>query len=428
MAILLHILSVMCLCVGLAVFSYVDRIYLELGRAATGRLHDRLNVFESDVEPRIDLDRRRAARGFRILAQLWLVLVVVETARGVLLFVPEAWSALVQLVVYLLLEVVVCAHFIPELLLARTTGRWLARFAPLLRGFLWVVWPLRAGLDGAISLARLSDEESPESRSSEQGIGALVEAAESQGMIERDEAQMIEQVVEFSEKRMPEVMTPRPDVVVIPASSTLEQLRRLMVETKFSRVPVYGETLDDVIGIAYSRDLLQVPEQDAQRRLVRELARPALFVPETKRGSELLKEMQRKNQQMAIVVDEHGLLAGVVTAEDLIEEIVGEIGEEDRLLAPDVVRESDGSLVLRGSVSLEKAEELFGVEFGAAADEGATTIGGLINHVLGHVPKPGERAESGGVSFEVLEANQRKVLRLRARRAAVVPVRQASAR
>jgi CBS domain containing-hemolysin-like protein len=285
------------------------------------------------------------------------------------------------------------------------------------------VWPLRALLSGANSLLRLSEDETLGSVSDSEGIGALVEAAEEQGMIERDEAQMIEQVVEFSEKRMPQVMTPRPDVVVIPASSTIEQLRKLMVETKFSRVPVYGETLDDVIGIAYSRDLLQVPEQDARRRLVREIARPAMFVPETKRGSELLKEMQRKNQQMAIVVDEYGLLAGVVTAEDLIEEIVGEIGEEDRLLTPDVVRESDGSLVLRGSVSLEKAGEIFGVEFGAAADEGATTIGGMINHLLGHVPKPGERAESGGVWFEVLEANQRKVLRLRARRAAAVQAR-----
>jgi CBS domain containing-hemolysin-like protein len=253
MAILLHILEALCLCAGLAVFSYVDRIYLELGRAATGRLHDRLSVFETDVEPRIDLDRRRAARGFRLLAQLWLVVVVVETVRGVLLFVPETWSVIVQLIVYLLLEVVVCAHFIPELLLARTTGRWLVPFAAVLRGSLWLVWPLRAGLDGAISLARLSDEESPESVSNQAGIGALVEAAEEQGMIERDEAQMIEQVVEFSEKRMPEVMTPRPDVVVIPASATLEQLRRLLIETKFSRVPVYGETLDDVIGIAYSR-------------------------------------------------------------------------------------------------------------------------------------------------------------------------------
>jgi CBS domain containing-hemolysin-like protein len=423
MAILLHIFEALCLCAALAVFSYVDRIYVELGRAATGRLHDRLNVFEEEIEPRLDLDRPRAAQGFRLLAHLWLAIVVVETVRGVLLYVPETWSVIVQLIVYLLLEVVVCAHLIPDLLLTRTSGLWLAPFTPILRAFLWAVWPLRAGLNGAISLARLSDEESADNASPEEGIGALVEAAEEQGMIERDEAQMIEQVVEFSEKRMPEVMTPRPDVVVIPASATLEQLRKLMVETKFSRVPVYGETLDDVIGIAYSRDLLQVPEQDARRRLVRELARPALFVPETKRGSELLKEMQRKNQQMAIVVDEHGLLAGIVTAEDLIEEIVGEIGEEDRMLAPDVIRENDGSLVLRGSVSLEKAGELFGVEFVAAADEGATTIGGLVNHVLGHVPKPGERAESGGVTFEVLEANQRKVLRLRARRAAAVPAR-----
>ncbi|MGD0842484.1 MAG: hemolysin family protein [Candidatus Acidiferrales bacterium] len=423
MAILIYLFAILCLCVGLAVFSYVDRIYVELGRATTGRLHDRLDVFEAEVEPRIDLDRRRAASGFRLIAHLWLVVVVVQTARGVMLFVPETGPALAQLVVYLLLEVLVVAHFIPELLLARTSGRWLVPFAPALRASLWAVWPLRALLSGANSLLRLSEDETLGSVSDSEGIGALVEAAEEQGMIERDEAQMIEQVVEFSEKRMPQVMTPRPDVVVIPASSTIEQLRKLMVETKFSRVPVYGETLDDVIGIAYSRDLLQVPEQDARRRLVREIARPAMFVPETKRGSELLKEMQRKNQQMAIVVDEYGLLAGVVTAEDLIEEIVGEIGEEDRLLTPDVVRESDGSLVLRGSVSLEKAGEIFGVEFGAAADEGATTIGGMINHLLGHVPKPGERAESGGVWFEVLEANQRKVLRLRARRAAAVQAR-----
>ena len=424
MAIFLHTIAILCLCACLVVFSYVDRIYVELGRATTGRWHDRLKIFESDVEPHIDIDRRGAAQGFHLLANLWLVVVIMLTSRDVLAFVPEAWSVVAQLVVYLLLEVIVCAHFVPELLLARTSGKWLSRLAPALRGFLWIVWPLRAGLDGAISLVRLSDDEHHEVASEQERIGALVEAAEEQGMIESDERQMIEQVVEFSEKRMTDVMTPRPDVVVIPASSTLEALRRLMVESKFSRVPVYGETIDDVIGIAYSRDLLQVPEQEARRRLVRELVRPALFVPETKRGSDLLKEMQRKNQQMAIVVDEHGLLAGVVTAEDLIEEIVGEIGEEDRLLAPDVIREGDGSLVLRGSVSLEKAGELFGVEFGAAAEEGATTIGGLINHVLGRVPKPGERAESGGVSFEVLEANQRKVLRLRARRiAAAVPAR-----
>jgi CBS domain containing-hemolysin-like protein len=211
-------------------------------------------------------------------------------------------------------------------------------------------------------------------------------------------------------------MTPRPDVVAIPADSTVEEFRKLLIATKFSRVPVYEGSLDDVIGVALARDLLQVPEDEARRRSVRELARPVLFVPETKHGSDLLKEMQRQNQQMAIVIDEHGSVAGVVTVEDLVEEIVGEIGEDDRVPAPDAVREPDGGLVLRGSVSLEKVQELFGVEWTATGEESATTIAGLLNHISGHVPLQGEHIEYGGLRFEILEANQRKVLRLRARR------------
>ena len=168
-----------------------------------------------------------------------------------------------------------------------------------------------------------------------------------------------------------------------------------------------------------ARDMLEVPDRDAARRTVRELMRPALFVPEMKFGSELLKEMQRKNQQMAIVIDEYGLLAGVVTVEDLVEEIVGEIGEEDRRPAPDVIREASGAMVLRGSVPVDKIGELFGVELDAAAQHSnATTIAGLLNSVAGHVPRTGEIVEFDGLRFEVLEANQRKVLRVRARRAA----------
>jgi len=223
-------------------------------------------------------------------------------------------------------------------------------------------------------------------------------------------------VVEFSDKRVLEFMTPRPDVVAIHANSTVEQLRELLIESKLSRVPVYEQSVDDVIGVALARDLLQVPEGEARRRPVRELARPAMFVPETKRGSDLLQEMQRRNQQMAIVVDEHGSVAGIVTVEDLVEEIIGEIGEDDRVPAPDAVREPDGSLVLRGSVSLEKVQELFGVEWNVTGEESATTIAGLLNHIAGHVPSPGEHLDYGGLRFEILEANQRKVLRLRARR------------
>jgi CBS domain containing-hemolysin-like protein len=211
-------------------------------------------------------------------------------------------------------------------------------------------------------------------------------------------------------------MTPRPNVIAIPANVTVADLRKVMINSKFSRIPVYEDSLDDITGIAFARDLLQIPESEAATRKVRELARPAFFVPETKRGSELLKEMQRRNQQMAIVVDEHGSVAGIVTVEDLVEEIIGEIGEDDRVPAPDAVREPDGSLVLRGSISVEKVQELFGVEWDVSREESATTIGGLLNHIAGHVPTAGEHLDFGGLRFEVLEANQRKVLRLRGRR------------
>jgi CBS domain containing-hemolysin-like protein len=176
---------------------------------------------------------------------------------------------------------------------------------------------------------------------------------------------------------------------------------------------VYRDTLDDVVGIAHVQDLLQIPESEAKRRTVRELARPALFVPETKLGSDLLKEMRGRSEHMAIAIDEHGMVAGVVTVEDLVEEIVGEMGKDNSRVAPDIVRENDGSVVLGGSVSVAKLQELFGIEFVDESDQAATTVAGLVNHIAGHVPRAGERLDYEGLRFEVVEANQRKVLRLR---------------
>ena len=284
----------------------------------------------------------------------------------------------------------------------------------MLRGALLGTWPLRAVLNLAISVAHISDEEAPAARESQQqGLEALMEAAQEEGILASNEARLIGQVVEFSDKRVLELMTPRPDIVAISASATIEQMRRLLIETKFSRLVVYQETLDDVLGIAQGRDVLQIPESEAKTRTVRELTRPALFVPETKLGSELLREMQRSNQPVAIAVDEHGLIAGLVTVEDLVEEIVGEMGKETGQQAPDVVRERDGTVTLRGSVSVGKLQELFGIEFSQNAGDAATTVAGLLNHVSGHVPKAGERVDYEGLRFEVMEANQRKVLRLR---------------
>ncbi len=417
MLLALHISGVIAMLAGLTVFAYLDRIYREMGRVTTGRIHKHLDIFEAELEPRLGINRRRAALGISLLTRLWLVAVAVQTARGVYFYVPDRANALVELLVFLTAEVIFAMNFLPDLFLARTTGRWLRPLIPMLRGFLWLIWPLRALVELTASLARISDEdgsvEEPDRRSDQEGIEALVEAAEEEGILEHGDAALIEQLVEFGDKRVSEVMTPRPEVAAISADASLEDLRQLVVEKRFSRIAVFGETIDDMLGIAYSRDLLEISDDEARHRKVRDLLRPALLVPESKHGSELLKEMQSKRQQVALAFDEHGLFSGIVTVEDLVEEIVGEFGEEDRKPAPEVIREPDGSMILRGSVSLEKLRGLFHLELEAGPDDSYTTVAGLLNHLAGHVPAAGERLEYDGLRFEVLEANQRKVLRLR---------------
>jgi CBS domain containing-hemolysin-like protein len=406
------------LALGLPVFSYLALIYRELGRMTTGRIHEHLEIFEAEIEPKLKISRRSGGRTFRILGHFWLAFLVLETTRGVVYFVPGTWESFLEFIVFLTLEVVILMHFIPDMLLYRTTGRWLLPLLPLIRVAMWLVWPVRVFLEGAESLARISEHEAErtEEQRTEEGIEALVEAAEEEGIIEPEQGDLIEQVVEFSDKRVREVMTPRPDIVAIAADATLEEFHAKVVETRFARLPVYEKSLDDIYGVAYAQDLLQIADQDLLKRKVRELAHPVMFIPETKAGSELLREMRQKDHPMAIVIDEHGLVAGLATVEDLVEEIVGESGRDDKQPAPDVVRESDGGLVMRGSMSIDDLEDLLGVHFGDKADEAVTTVAGLLSHVSGKVPAPGDKVDIAGYRFEVLEANQRKVLRLRIRK------------
>jgi putative hemolysin len=414
----LYALSVVVVGVTLPIFSYLTLIYRELGRMTTGRIHEHLEIFEAEIEPKLKINRRSGGRTFRILGHFWLAFLVLETTRGVVYFVPGTWESFIEITVFVVLEVVFAMHFIPDMLLYRTTGRWLLPLLPLIRGAMWLLWPVRVFLEGAESLARISEQEAEktEEQRTEEGIEALVEAAEEEGIIERDQADLIEQVVEFSDKRVREVMTPRPDIVAMPADATLEELHAKVVETKFSKMPVYEKSLDDIFGVVYAQDLLHVADQDLPKRKVRELAKPVLFMPETKAGSELLREMRQKGQPMAVIIDEHGTVAGIATVEDLVEEIVGETGDHGKPPAPDVVREADGGLVMRGSMSIVDVEELLGVKFGKKADEAVTTLAGLLSHVSGKVPAPGDRIDLEGHRFEVLEANQRKVLRVRIRK------------
>jgi CBS domain containing-hemolysin-like protein len=411
----LFALGVVLLALFLPVYSYLTLIYRELGRMTTGPVHEHLDIFEAEIEPRLRLNRRSAGRAFRILGHFWLAFLVLETTRGVFYFVPGTWESVVELVAFIALEVVIAMHFIPDILLYRTTGRWLIPLLPLLRASLALVWPVRVFLEGAESLARISEleTEKSEEQRTEEGIEALVEAAEEEGIIEPEQADLIEQVVEFSDKRVREVMTARPDIVAIPANATLEELHAKLVESGFTKLPVYEHSVDDIVGVVYSQDLLQVADSDLLKRQVRELMRPVLFMPETKIGSELLREMRQQDQTMAVIIDEHGSVAGIATMEDLVEEIVGVGGADSTHPKLEMVREGTSSLIMRGSTAIGDVEEMLGVHFGESADETVTTIAGLLSHVSGKVPAPGEKCDLEGFRFEVLEANQRKVLRVK---------------
>jgi putative hemolysin len=216
--------------------------------------------------------------------------------------------------------------------------------------------------------------------------------------------------VEFGNKTVREVMTPRPEIVAVPAGMTIAKFTEMLAKSPYSRIPVYDDDIDHIKGIIYSKDLLQVADSDAANKTVAELMKTDVhFVPETRFGSELLREMQQENIRLAIVVDEYGSVAGLVTIEDLVEEIVGEIRDEHE--KSDVVKESDTSYIFNGNTDLDLLEKLLG---GLRPDElEATTIAGLVSELAGHIPKPGEVFEENGLRFEVLESTDRRVERVR---------------
>ena len=303
----------MLLALGLPIFSYLTLIYRELGRMTTGRVHAHLDIFEAEIEPKLKINRRSGGRTFRILGHFWLAFLVLETTRGVVYFVPGTWESFVEFCVFLTLEVVILMHFIPDMLLYRTTGRWLLPLLPLIRArdvvclagarFFWRA-PNRWRASPNTSSSR------PKSSAPKKALKRWSNKPKKKASLSRSRADLIEQVVEFSDKRVREVMTPRPDIVAMAADATLEELHAKFIEMRFARMPVYEKSLDDIFGVVYAQDLLQIADQDLPKRKVRELVRPALFMPETKAGSELLREMRQKDQPMAVVIDEHGMVAG----------------------------------------------------------------------------------------------------------------------
>ncbi len=225
--------------------------------------------------------------------------------------------------------------------------------------------------------------------------------------------------MDFGDTLVREVMTPRPDIVAIPAEATLGELRALFREQEYSRIPVFKENLDNIQGVVFVKDLVLLTESDSSSQSIARLVRPAVFVPETKRVPALLKEFQRRQVQMAIVVDEYGGTAGLVTLEDLLEEIVGEIRDEYDVETEPVVDEGNGSWVFSAKASIDEVRDRLDV---AIEPEGFETVGGYVLTRIGRVPAVGETFDLDGLQVEVLEAERRRIHKVRFRRAQEAPV------
>lgn len=246
-------------------------------------------------------------------------------------------------------------------------------------------------------------------------IQALIDVGEAEGILEEEEGELIHSIIEFGDTSVGEVMTPRPDIVALPTTATVREARDVIIESKYSRLPVYRDQIDNVEGFIYVRDLLQCWAEDEEPESIASLVRPVYFVPETKAVAKLLEEMQKAHVQLSMVIDEYGGVAGLVTVEDILEEIVGEIEDEDiGGEEAEIVAGSDGVYEVLGSTEIGKIEQLFDMEIEA---DDFTTIAGLVINESGKVPRSGEQLAFRGLEVEVLEADERRIGRLRVKRA-----------
>jgi CBS domain containing-hemolysin-like protein len=245
--------------------------------------------------------------------------------------------------------------------------------------------------------------------SSEAELRELVDLAEERQVIESDEREMIHSVFELGDTFVREVMVPRTDMVWIERNKTVRQALSLALRSGFSRLPVIGDNEDDVVGIAYLKDLARrIYEDEDRSEKVEEVMRPAYFVPESKPADELLREMQAKQVHAAIVIDEYGGTAGLVTIEDILEEIVGEIADEHDRETPRVEELGDGSRRVTVRLPIDDVEEMFGVTFDPEDIEDVETVGGLLASALGRVPIPGATVDRAGLTFVAEGAKGRR--------------------
>ena len=404
--------------------SYISRVYAEFGKILTREIEENLDAWEELIEPQLGLSRAHAGLCAAVLQQLALGIIALEFGAVVFDRAPflarPTYAEIAQAVLGVVLVVVFCNQFLPSVLFNRTRGLWVRRLVWPIRLLLWLMTPITVFVRFFLSVASLAEEQASPEEETAVDVEALLEAGEEEGILEENDIDLVRSAVEFGDKLVREVMTPRPEVFAVLDSITLEEFLKQLRENVFSRVPVYAGSLDNVTGIAFAHDLLQISDEEARTRTVASMQRPVVFVPETKRGYELLREMQREKQHMRIVIDEYGGVSGLVTIEDLLEQIVGNIRDEHEVDASveEPQREPHGAWLVPGSFPVDRLAELFGEQAGLAELDDAyeaTTLGGLVSEIEGRIPLAGEvvMLEAVGLRLEIVASTDRRVERLR---------------
>ena len=421
----LAILMILLLAAIATLASYISRVYAEFGKILTREIEENLDAWEELVEPQLGLTREHAAICASVLQQLAVGVIALEFGavlfdRGPLLGRPT-YAEIAQAVLGLVLVVVFCNEILPSILFNRTKGRWAGRLVWPIRLLLWLMTPVTVFVRFFFSVAALAEEPATAEEETAVDVEALLEAGEEEGILEENDRDLVRSAVEFGDKLVREVMTPRPEVFAVPGSTTLENFIEMLREHNYSRVPVFSGSLDNVTGLALAHDLLQIADEEARTRTVASIQRPAAFVPETKRGYELLREMQREKQHMRVVIDEYGGVSGLVTIEDLLEEIVGDIRDEHEDDAPpgsanaEPQREPSGVWLVPGGFPVDQLADLFGEPIDVGEEFEATTLGGLVSEIEGRIPLAGEvvMLEPAGLRLEIVASTDRRVERLR---------------
>lgn len=411
-----EILVALGLCGVMTLAAYLTGLYVEALRMRPHPNARAYPAFEDSVLPRLRLEPSEGVRRYSMLKQASLIVLTVANVR-IVSTAPLNLAIAAEALLMTLMALALFGHIVPSILITRTHGRWAAPLVGVARMLAWSIAPLVLLTGFANSVAELGGEKVDEESNGTNGdIQVFLDVGEEEGFIEQEDRQLIQSVVEFGDKTVREVITPRPAIVAVPADATLEDVRQAHIEEEYSRIPIYDGSIDHIVGFVHSRDTLEVDRERRQKMLAREVARPLTVVPETKLIHELMRELQQQNAQMAIVVDEYGQTAGLVTMEDMMEEIVGEIRDEsepDR----DVVEYPDRSFVASGNLDLDRLEELVG--FVPDEEVESTTLGGLVCEQLGQVPDPGAKVHLDGIEIEVLSADDRRVRSLRVRRTSV---------